>query len=288
MAGLPIAAKSDPMHFSGKFIREACALLVGGTVVYFVLRQFEHSQIYHPSADLAADPRDLGRAFEDVFIPVEKEQIHAWYFPAGPEKAPVRPLAVLVCHGNGGNISHRLDLAALLLEARASVLLFDYRGYGRSSGRPGEEATYRDAQAAYEWLRGKGFAPAGIVAYGESLGGGVVSELALREPLAGIILQSTFTSMPDIGAELFPWLPVRWVGTIKYDTCAKLPRIKIPVLILHGPQDELIGFQHARKNFAAANSPKYLCEIGGGHNDGLYVSRRQFLEGIEKFLRSLP
>jgi fermentation-respiration switch protein FrsA (DUF1100 family) len=273
---------------AGKIVRPACALLIGAAAIFFMLRQFEHSQVYQPSADFAADPRDLRRAFEDVFIPVDREQIHAWYFPAGHANPPGRQLAVLVCHGNAGNISHRLDLAALLLEARASVLLFDYRGYGRSSGRPSEQATYQDAQAAYGWLRRKGFAPASIVAYGESLGGGVVSELALREPLAAIILQNTFTSMPDIASELFPWLPVRWVGAIKYDTCSKLPRIKIPVLILHSRQDHLIGFRHARKNFAAANSPKYLCEIGGGHNDGLYVTRPQFLEGIKKFLQSLP
>lgn len=271
-----------------KALRPVCTLLIGAAIIYCMLRWFEYSQVYHPSADLAASPQSLGRPFEDVFIPVEKEKIHAWYFPADRAPPPARPLAVMVCHGNAGNISYRLDLAALLLEARASVLLFDYRGYGSSSGKPGEEATYKDAQAAYGWLRGKGFATNRIVAYGESLGGGVASELALREPLAGVVLQSTFTSIPDVGAELFPWLPVRWVGTIKYDTRSKLPRIKIPVLIIHSPNDNLIRFQHAQKNFAAANSPKYLCEIGGGHDDGIFVTRRQFLDGITKFLLSLP
>jgi hypothetical protein len=230
-----------------------------------------------------AKPGELGRPFEDVFIPVERGQsVNAWYFPAPNASSPV----VLVCHGNAGNISDRLDLATLLLEAGAGVLLLDYRGYGRSDGNPGEENTYRDALAAYHWLAGKGLAGSNIIAYGESLGGGVAAELALREKVGGLILQSTFTSMTDLGAEIYPWLPVRLISTIKYNTRAKLPLLRVPVLILHSRQDDLIPFHHAGENFAAAHEPKFLRELRGGHNDTQSSSRPAMLEAIRNFLQN--
>jgi uncharacterized protein len=251
--------------------------------VYVMLRWFEHKQIYYPARGMDAAPGQLGRPFEDVFILVEHgERVNAWYFPAQSASNPV----VLFCHGNAGNISRRLDHAALLLEAGAGVLLLDYRGYGRSDGRPGEENTYRDAQAAYHWLIGKGIAGTNIIGYGESLGGGVVSELAVRESLGGLMLQSTFTSMTDVGAEVFPWLPVRLISTIKYNTRAKLPKLRVPVLILHSRQDDLIAFHHAEENFAAAHEPKFLREITGGHNDALGSSRPAMLAAIREFLQN--
>jgi uncharacterized protein len=258
--------------------------VVYSLLIYGMLRWFEHRQVYFPSARMDAAPGQLGRPFEDVFIPVENGQhVNAWYFPAQNPSTPV----VLVCHGNAGNISHRLELAAVLLEAGAGALLFDYRGYGRSDGRPGEENTYRDAQAAYHWLAAKGVAGANIIAYGNSLGGGVACELALREKVGGLILQSTFTSIPDVGAELFPYLPVRLISTIKYNTRAKLPKLHVPVLILHSRRDELMAFHHAEDNFAAANEPKFLREISGGHNDGLSSSRPAMLTAIREFLQTV-
>ncbi|MCU0785418.1 MAG: alpha/beta hydrolase [Verrucomicrobia bacterium] len=249
-----------------------------------MFRWFERSQIFHPTRQLEATPDELRRPFEDVRFKAEDGvELHGWFFPANTN-SPRAHLAFLICHGNGGNISHRLGLCEALLETGASVFIFDYRGYGQSHGRPGEEGTYRDAQAAHAWLRQKGFRGAGIIAFGESLGGGVVSELALREPLGGLVLQSTFTSIPDIGAELFPWLPVRLIGTINYDTRAKLPRIKIPVLVAHSRDDDLAGFQHAEKNFAAANEPKIFCELRGGHNDAAW-EQKEFRDALEKFLK---
>src|SRR6185436_15856470 len=184
---------------------------------------------------------------------------------------PRAHLAFLICHGNGGNVSHRLGLCGALLETGASVFVFDYRGYGRSEGRPGEEGTYLDAQAAHAWLRQKGFRSEGIIAYGESLGGAVVSELALRETLGGVVLQSTFTSMPEIGAEVFPWLPVRLISTIKYATQSKLPRIRVPVLVMHSRADDLARFHHSEKNYAAANEPKFFGELRGVHNEAVWT-----------------
>ena len=207
------------------------------------------------------------------------------FFPAATN-APRTRNVFLICHGNGGNISHRLGLYEVLLQTGAGIFAFDYRGYGRSTGRPDEEGTYRDAQSAFQWLRQKGFAPKNIIAYGESLGGGVASELAMRETIGGLILQSTFTSTPDIGAELFPWLPVRRVSRIKYDTRSKLPKIRAPILIIHSRNDSLVRFHHAQENFAAANEPKTLLEIHGDHNDGI-TDPSHFLEGLNRFLAQI-
>lgn len=244
-------------------------------------RWFEHNQIYHPSPTHAASAGSLGR-FEDVYLG-EKPRLHGWFFPA-KAKSPRDQIAVLICHGNGGNISHRLNTTEVLLGLGLNVFIFDYRGYGLSTGTPSEDGTYDDAQSAYQWLKQKGFADRNIIALGESLGGGIASELAVREKLGGLILQSTFTCMPDIGSEVFPWLPVRWICSIRYDTCKKLPKIRIPLCIMHSRSDRLIGFHHAEKNFALANEPKLFCELKGDHNNTVDIGRGEFITGVEKLL----
>jgi uncharacterized protein len=259
-------------------------LLVAFAILFVMFRWFEHSQVYHPTRQLEASPRGLGRPFEDVrFKASDGVELNGWLFQAN-SNSPRSNLVFLVCHGNGGNISHRLGLCSELLETGVSVFVFDYRGYGQSQGRPSEAGTYRDAQAAQAWLWQKGFRSESIIAYGESLGGGIVSELALRETVGAIGLQSTFTSIPDIGAELFPWLPVRWFSTIKYDTHARLPRIKVPVLVMHSRADDLVRFQHAERNFAAANEPKIFSELRGQHNDPVW-EQSEFHRAIEKLLQ---
>lgn len=251
-------------------------------VLFMLLRWFEHAQVYHPGRELDAPGMAASRPFEEVFFKTsDGVELNGWFFPALTNSARA-PLAALICHGNGGNISHRADLYRALRKAGVTVFAFDYRGYGRSQGRPGEAGTYLDAQAAHQWLVRKG--SPNIIAYGESLGGGIASELCLREKVCGLILQGTFTSIPDIGAEMFPWLPVRRLGKIKYDTHSKLPRLQMPVLVMHSRADELAPFHHAEKNFAAANEPKLFWEIPGGHNDAL-EEPDVFLEGIEKFLQ---
>jgi uncharacterized protein len=269
-----------------KLRRTLVEVLAACLLIFFVLRWFEQSQVYYPSRVLDATGAALGRPFEDVVFKAKDGVIlNGWFFSASTN-ANRRHLAFLFCHGNAGNISHRLDTCVALLATGVNVFVIDYRGYGRSQGSPSEEGTYLDAQAAYEWLRQKGFAGTNIIAFGESLGGGVVSELAVREPVGGLVLQSSFTSVTDMGAEWFPWLPVRWLGTIKYDTHSKLPRLKVPVLIMHSPTDELVGFHHGQKNFAAANEPKLFWELRGGHNSPL-DDTKHFLAGLEKFLMLL-
>ncbi len=269
-----------------KLVKRLARLLATCLLVFLMLRWFEHSQVYHPDRLLTATGAELGRPFEDVrFKTSDGIALNGWFFPAGTN-SPRRQRAVLVCHGNAGNIGDRLDLCGALLSTGVSVFVFDYRGYGRSEGRPSEEGTYRDVQAACHWLRQKGFFGTNIIAFGESLGGGVAAELAVREPIGGLVLQSTFTSIPDMGAELFPWLPVRWLAKIRYDTRSKLPRVQVPVLVMHSPVDELVRIHHGRANFAAANEPKLFWELRGDHNSAMADPKR-FAAGMEEFLALL-
>jgi uncharacterized protein len=251
-----------------------------------LFRWFEHSRVYYPRRHFVATGAELGHPFEDVFFQTsDGVQLNAWFYPAAAN-SPRAQLVFLNCHGNGGNISHRLGLYRVLLHLGASVFTFDYRGYGKSRGKPGEEGTYRDAQAAYHWLLRKGFAGRNVIAYGESLGGAIATELCAREETGGLILQSTFTSLPDIGAELYPWLPVKWLGSIQYDIRATLPRLHVPVLVMHSRDDGLIGFRHSEQNFAAANAPKFFCELQGGHNDAAWEAPG-FEGAVEKFLKTV-
>jgi hypothetical protein len=214
-----------------------------------MLRWFERSQIYHPRREWEAAPADLGRPYKDIqFTAADGVGLSAWFFPADKDSSRAK-FVMLVCHGNGGNISHRLNFSRMLLSLGVSVLVFDYRGYGHSEGYPTEEGTYLDAQAAYRWLRECGFPSQNIIALGDSLGGAIATELALRETLSGLVLLSTFTSIADVGAERFPWLPVRLLHTIKYETLKKLPRLQIPVLILHSRDDEIFFRHHRPETF---------------------------------------
>lgn len=262
--------------------RTIAGWVLGPVILLVMFRWFEHKQVYFPMTRMDAEPAALGRPAEDVYFQTsDGVMLNGWFFPA-PEKS--RGLAVLICHGNAGNISHRLELCELLLGLGAAVFVFDYRGYGRSGGRPSEEGTYLDAVAAHQWLVNKGYAAADMVVLGESLGGAVAAELAMRERVGGIILQSTFTSIPAVGAELFPWLPVSRICSIRYDTLSKLPRVNVPVLVAHSRADSIIGYHHGEKNYAAANQPKMFCEIAGDHNDTLISDVTRYRTGIEKFL----
>jgi alpha-beta hydrolase superfamily lysophospholipase len=248
-----------------------------------MLRWFEHSQVYHPDRILVATGEELGRPFENIWLRTrDGVKINGWFYPASQNNS-FKSWTLLVCHGNAGNISHRLELCSALLETGVNVLIFDYRGYGKSEGHPSEVGTYLDAEAAYDWLIRKGFAGPNIIAYGESLGGGIATELALRQTVGGLIIESSFSCTADLGAELFPWLPVRWLNTIKYETCSKLPRVHVPVLILHSRGDRLIGFHHAEKNFKIANEPKILCELEGLHSEPL-VNKDKFMRALSRFL----
>ena len=287
---IPLAKVTQVCHY-GLDMKSLRRVLkrAAGPVIFFlglfvILRWFEQSQVYHPSRSFAADGSELGRPFENVwFQALDGVKLHGWFFPADTT-SPRAQIAFVFCHGNAGNISHRLETAAAMLQSGASVFMFDYRGYGQSTGRPSEEGTYLDAQAAYASLRAKGFESGNLIAFGESLGGAVATELSRRESCGGLVLHSTFTSILDIGADLFPWLPVRWIARIKYDTLSKLPTLQIPVLVMHSPEDDLIPFRHAQRNFDAIRSAKLLVELEGDHN---YPVGDKYVAAVERFFELL-
>jgi len=235
-----------------------------------------------PGRTLTATPEDIGLAYENVSLTTpDKETLHGWYVPAADSAG-----VVLFFHGNAGNISHRLDSIEIFHQLGLDVLIVDYRGYGESSGSPGEQGTYTDAQTAWDYLAGeRGIAPGRIVVFGRSLGGAVASWLAARNTPAAVILESCFTSGPDMAARLYPFLPARLITRIKYPVKEYVTHISSPLLLVHSQQDEIIPFDLGEAVFAAAPEPKEMLVISGDHNDGFLLNRKRYQATIGVFLK---
>lgn len=166
-----------------------------------------------------------------------------------------------------------------------NTLLFDYRGYGQSGGTPSESGTYLDAQAAWRHLTGtQGIAPGRIVLFGESLGGAVAAWLAAREKPGLLVLASTFTSAPDLAAEIYPFLPIRWISGFEYNTLQSLQSVTCPVFIAHSPQDEIIPFQHSQRLFQAASRAKHFLPLEGSHNTGFIFMQPAWKKSLGAFI----
>jgi uncharacterized protein len=268
-----------------KLARAVLRILVLLAVVGALLLLFEKRLIYFPTAALEATPAGLGLAHEELSLrAADGVRLHGWFLPVKDSRG-----SVVVCHGNAGNVSHRLD-RALFLQSRLqlSVLLFDYRGYGRSEGSPDEAGTYRDARAAYGWLREHGQAPDRIVIFGESLGAAVALELALDAPARALVLESPFTSIPDMARAAYPFLPVWPLVRTRYDNLSKVGRLRMPLLVLHGDRDTLVPFAQARRLFEAAPEPKRFFAIpGASHNDTYIVGGEPYWRAIAEFLDGL-
>jgi fermentation-respiration switch protein FrsA (DUF1100 family) len=249
----------------------------------WALSTLERRSLYFPDHEMAATPQALGLAYDDLTLKSQDgSAINAWFVPAKPG-GPGR--TILVSHGNAGNISHRLDKIATFHELGLAVLIFDYRGYGKSPGRPSENGTYQDGDAAYAYLtQTRRLPPSDVVLYGESLGCAVAVELARRHPASALILESPFTSTLAMGKLVYPWLPVRWIVRYRYDNLAKIGSLRLPLLILHSSQDEIVPFSMGQQLYAAAPGPKAFFELRGGHNDGYEVTGLGYRDAIRKFL----
>jgi uncharacterized protein len=238
---------------------------------------------------LVATPSAIGLAYEELrFRTEDGVPLHGWLVSA-PERGRLAPRRTLLFfHGNAGNISHRLDSLRIFAGLGLDVLIFDYRGYGQSGGRPSEEGTYRDATAAWHWLtRERGLHPGQVVLFGRSLGAAVAVDLATRTAPAGLIVELAFTSVPDLGAELYPFLPVRLLSRYRYDNLRRIGSVRAPVLVVHSRGDEIVPFHHGQALFAAAQEPKRFLELQGGHKDGFLVSEVAYRRGLAEFLDSL-
>lgn len=234
-----------------------------------------------PARELAATPQDIGLDYETLWLETaDGERLHGWYVPVSAARA-----TLLFCHGNAGNISHRLETLRNFHELGLNVLIFDYRGYGQSTGKPSEAGTYRDADAAWHYLLdARRLAPHDIIIAGRSLGAAVAAELASRTVPAAVLLESAFISVPAMAAEIYPWLPPGLPGLYRYDNQARLAQVTRPLLLVHSRDDEIIPVAHARALFAAAREPKQYLELRGGHNDAILVSRAVYLRGLDAFL----
>ena len=262
------------------------AFAIGYAVLAAALFFYQPNLLYFPdmpTRQIQATPEVIGLEYESLTLTSsDDEQLDAWFIPADPARG-----TVLFCHGNAGNISHRLDSIRIFNDLGLSVLIFDYRGYGQSTGRPTEKGTYKDADAAWQYLvEQRGTQPENIILFGRSLGASIAADLATRQPAAGVILESAFTSVPDIATQLYPWLPVRWLSRYQYNNLKKMADIHSPVLIVHSRNDEIIPYSNGKRLYTVANEPKLFLELRGGHNDGFMVSGDSYIRGLKTFLNN--
>ncbi len=257
-------------------------LLYGGLLLFVFLYQERLLFLADlPSRQVETTPAALDLAYEPVTLTTsDRVRLHGWFLPAAQARG-----VLLFCHGNAGNISHRLDSLRIFHELGVGILIFDYRGYGRSQGRPTEAGTYRDAEAAWQYLvRERHVEPGRIILFGRSLGAAVAAHLATRHQPGALSMESCFTSVPDMAARLYPLLPVRLLSRFSYNVLDFVPQISSPLLVIHSRNDEIIPFSHGERIFAAARPPKTFLELKGDHNRGFLISGALYVQGLADFL----
>lgn len=244
---------------------------------------FHPKMVFLPAYPIYRNPSAMGWAYEELFLPAGPYATHGWFVPLENARG-----VALFSHGNAGNIADRLESIGLLRSLGFSVLAYDYGGYGRSTGKPSEARCYADIRAMWRWLTvTRGVPPEKILLFGRSLGGGVTADLAAEVRPAAVILESTFLSMPEVGRDHFPWLPLRWIVRPQFANKDKVARIQVPLMIIHSPDDRVIPFHHGQELFRLAHEPKRFLEISGDHNDGFVKSVAIYREGWESFLAPL-
>lgn len=245
----------------------------------------ERMFVYFPSQEIEADPSAIGLTFLDIH-PVTQDgvRLHGWFVPQSGARN-----TFLLFHGNAGNISHRLDWIQMLHDLGAQVVIIDYRGYGKSEGKPFEQGLYLDARAAYDWwIKYHGAEGNKLVLLGESLGGAVAVDLATRVPVDGIVLQSTFTSARDLAKAMIPLGLLEPLTGVRFDSMAKIRTLRCPKLFIHGNRDEVIPYSLGRKLYSYCLPPKNFYVVNhAGHNDLLTAAGETYIAQLRKFLSSL-
>jgi uncharacterized protein len=246
-----------------------------------ILEFSEKGIVFFPDPVLVGSPADLGLEYEEVWFAAEDGvKLHGWWVPKSG--APV----LLWLHGNAGNISHRLENIKLLHDlVGVQVFIFDYREYGKSQGRISREGTYQDAAAAYRYVAAtRGISPAEIILFGRSLGSALAVDLAVKVPCRSLIIESAFTNSSDMARLLAPFL-FDWRPRIPYDNIGKIDQVKVPVLIIHGSEDEIIPVAMGRRLFVQAQEPKELYIIAGAHhNDTYLVGGQDYFRRLKGFI----
>jgi len=241
----------------------------------------ERGALYYPSKKIEFIPAGLGLGYEDIFFRTgDGIELHGWFVPAQDAVA-----TILYCHGNAGNISHRVEIAKMFNEKKMNFFIFDYRGFGKSKGWPTERGTYLDAQAAYDYLVGRQDIDRNrIVIFGKSLGAAIAIDLASRVKVAALISESSFTSTRDMARAIYPLLPFWLFLKSNYNAYAKIAKIETPKLIIHSRDDEIVPFSQGQRLFVKAKPPKEFYVMRGGHNDAFYIHNAECMQRISDFV----
>lgn len=254
-------------------------------IVFIVgyVKYIENRVIFYPMKDIEFTPERAGLAFEDVYLTAKDGiKINAWFIPKDQAR-----YTILFCHGNAGNIGHRLEKIMLLHKLHLNVFIIDYRGYGRSQGRPSERGLYLDAQAAYDYLvNQRQIRPEEIILFGESLGCAAVIDLGARSRIGGLIVEGAFTRGRDMAKRIYPFLPA-FLFSDNFNNLAKIRKIKAPKLFIHSKNDEIVPFDLARRLYQATSPPKQFAELIGGHNSVFSDSQEKYTSAIASFIEKL-
>ncbi len=253
--------------------------------LYFFSPYIESFFIFYPTSSFDSVPTDFRLKYEDVYFETKDEiTLHGWFFPL-EGKYPV----ILFCHGNAGNISHRLENIKLLLDQKLQVFIFDYRGYGKSAGRPSEKGLYMDGLAAYDFLvKQKKIPPYKIVSFGRSLGASLAIEISLMREVRALIIESAFTSTKEMAKTMFLFHAFSFLLPPHFNNIEKITQITVPKLIIHGENDEIVPFSMGQKLYQTSKSPKYFYRIkGAGHNDTYIIGEKEYFENLAAFVKNL-
>ncbi len=285
---------TNPARLTRRLAAALSAVVLACGTIVFGMVWLEESMIYYPTRypdgpwDTAALLGASGASVEDCFFSAEDGvALHAWWYrpPAAVADRETAAMVLLWFHGNAGNLSYRADMILRLGELPAQVFIVDYRGYGRSAGTPSESGLYRDGSAAWRYLTAaRAVPPSRVVVLGKSLGGAVAVELASRVEPAGLIVQSSFTSVPDMASHHMPFVPRALIRT-RMDSLAAIRRVRCPKLFIHSPADEVVPYELGRRLFEASPGPKRFHEVAGaGHNETWLVGGDAYLAAIRTFL----
>lgn len=238
--------------------------------------------VFRPDKAWTQTPAVAGLPYKDVrFRASDGIGLTGWYVPAPQPRG-----TVLFFHGNSRNMSSEVDVLKMFRALGFDSLVFDYRGYGKSEGKPDEEGTYRDAEAAWNYLvKERKTPPDHIIIWGRSLGAAIAADLAAHHRSAAFVSEAAFTTLADLASHLHPYFPVKQLLKIHYGVINKLPFIHCPILIVHSREDELVPEEEGRRLYAAANPPKSFLEIAGPHRGLPY--QEVYWKGVEKFLKGL-
>lgn len=241
----------------------------------------QHRLVFEGTKEHEGSPTDLDLAFEDVWLESQgNNKVHGWFVPHEDSKG-----AILICHGNYGNISHRLETLKIFHDLGFETLIFDYQGYGKSTGIASEEDVYYDSEQALKFLMKRTQSQAeDLIFFGRSLGGGPATYLAEKYKPKQLILESTFLTIPDVGAKVYWYLPIRVLSRVKFANIERVKAISCPVLHIHSPDDELIPFDHAKELHAHSGSEHDIIELKGNHGKGFLETGTPYIEALEGFL----